>query len=204
VLYTLISRNDRLDRRLLLGVLGGFAGLSLIVGFGGSVGRGASLPSRLGGDLGALVTASTWAFYSHLLRPMTRKYSPLRITAYVMTVGAVGLMPLGLIQQASQGLPSWHNPAWLGFLYATFLSVAFTNVLWFTAIRRQGATRALVYTYLEPFLGVLFAELTLGERAQAAQWLGGLVVVGAVLLSRAPRAEAAASPLDEVAEPPPA
>jgi drug/metabolite transporter (DMT)-like permease len=71
--------------------------------------------------------------------------------------------------------------------------VSLTNILYFTAIHRVGASRAALYTYLEPFLGVLFAVVLLGDRVTFPQLAGGAIIVGAVALGR-PRRLAVAEP----------
>ena len=43
-----------------------------------------------------------------------------------------------------------------------------TNILWFTAIDRVGATRSALYANLQPFLGAVFALLILSEEFTAA------------------------------------
>ena len=68
--------------------------------------------------------------------------------------------------------------AWLGLLYAAILSVTVTNILYFTAIHRIGASRAALFTYMEPFLGVLFAVILLGDAVTLLQLAGGAVDPG--------------------------
>ena len=73
------------------------------------------------------------------------------------------------------------------------LNVSVTNILRFTAIHRVGASRTALYTYLEPFLGALFAVLMLGDRVTLLQFAGGAIVVTAVAFGR-PRQLAVAEP----------
>lgn len=62
-----------------------------------------------------------------------------------------------------------------------------TNLLYFTAMGRIGASRAAIYQYLQAFLGVLFAILLLGEGVGVVQLAGGAIVVASVILSRSSR-----------------
>ena len=64
------------------------------------------------------------------------------------------------------------------------LNVSVTNILRFTAIHRVGASRTALYTYLEPFLGALFAVLMLVDRVTLLQFAGGAIVVTAVAFGR--------------------
>jgi drug/metabolite transporter (DMT)-like permease len=71
------------------------------------------------------------------------------------------------------------------------LSFVITNVLWFTAIDRVGANRASLYANLQPFLGALFAVLTLNETMGTLQIVGGAVIAAGILLARQRRAPVA-------------
>ena len=59
-----------------------------------------------------------------------------------------------------------------------------TNILYFTAIHRIGASRAALFTYLEPFLGVLIAVILLRDTVTVLQLVGGAVVLGSVAIGR--------------------
>lgn len=180
---------ERLDLRHWGGVLAGLAGVALIVVGGQAAAGGGSLL----GDAFALGTAVTWAVYSVLIRPLMQRYSALQLSAFMMTVGTAILVPFAIPQLVTQDWSHVRAPAIAGLLYATFFSVVLTNVLYFTAIHRVGAARASLYTYLEPFLGVLFAVVLLGEHVAIVQLAGGLVVVGAIVLGR-PRQPTIAEP----------
>jgi drug/metabolite transporter (DMT)-like permease len=81
----------------------------------------------------------------------------------------------------------WSEPnalAWAALLYGLVFSLVITNVLWFTAIDRVGATRSALYANLQPFLGAVFALLVLSEELGPLQVAGGLVIGAGIVLSR--------------------
>lgn len=186
----ILGRQERLALHHWIGVAVGLVGVVLIV-FGGSRGEAGS-PTFLGEVL-ALVTAASWALYTVLIRPLMARYSALSISSFMMVAGTVALVPFALPDLLATSWAAVPGQAWLGLLYAALLSVSLTNILWFTAIGRVGASRAAIYTYLEPFLGVMFATLLIGERATGLQLLGGVVVIAAIVVAR-PRREAIAEP----------
>ena len=59
-----------------------------------------------------------------------------------------------------------------------------TNVLWFTAIRRVGPSRATLFANLQPFLAVLFAVVLLSEGLGALQVAGGVFIGAGILIGR--------------------
>ena len=56
------------------------------------------------GELGALATALSWAVYSVLIRPLMRRYSALQLSAFVMVVGTLILVPFSVPSVRHAGL----------------------------------------------------------------------------------------------------
>ena len=183
------TRQERLALHHWIGVGTGLLGVSLIVIGGGGRVDSPSFP----GVVLALATAASWAVYSVLIRPLMARYTALSLSTFMMVVGTLALAPFALPEIASTDWRAVPGEAWLGLLYAALLSVSLTNILYFTAIRRVGASRAALYTYLQPFLAVMFATLLLRESAAPLQLAGGLVVIAAILVAR-PRRRTIAEP----------
>ena len=57
------------------------------------------------------------------------------------------------------------------------------NLLWFIAIHKAGSARAVALMPLQPFLGVLFSALLLGERLDWKEGVGGVIIVIAVAVA---------------------
>ncbi|MGH2408184.1 MAG: DMT family transporter [Candidatus Limnocylindrales bacterium] len=185
-----LTRQEKLALHHWIGVGIGLLGVALIV-LGGSNADGDS-PTFLGEVL-ALTTAASWAIYSVIIRPLMARYTALSLSSFMMVVGTVALLPFALPDLATTNWSAIPAQAWLGLLYAALFSVSLTNILYFTAIGRVGASRAALFTYLEPFLGVLFATLLLSEHATTIQLAGGVGVVAAILVAR-PRRRTIAEP----------
>jgi len=175
-----LTRQERVARTLWVGLGAGLVGVTHIVVGGGEAVGGLSVV----GELGALATALSWAVYSVLIRPLMRRYSALQLSAFVMVVGTLILVPLSVPSVASQDWSAVPPDAWVGLVYAAILSVTVTNILYFTAIHRIGASRAALFTYLEPFLGVLIAVILLHDTVTVLQLVGGAVVLGSVVIGR--------------------
>ncbi len=189
-LIALATRQEQLDAAHWVALVAGIGGVALVVLGGAHAGLGAV---SFGGEALALATAASWAGYSVLIRPLMARYSALALSAFMMVVGTLALVPFALPQLAGQDWGAVPGDAWLALAYAAILSVSLTNILYFTAIHRVGASRAALYTYLEPFLGVLFAVLLLADRVTLPQLVGGGIIVAAVALGR-PRRLAVAEP----------
>ena len=119
-----------------------------------------------------------------LLRPLMARYSAERLSAAVLLTGSAMLIPVSLPQLAEQDWGAPNGNAWLALGYSLVFSLLVTNVLWFDAIHRVGAARATIFLYLEPFCVALIAMAVLGEHVSAAEWVGGVVILGGVLVAR--------------------
>ena len=69
-------------------------------------------------------------------------------------------------------------------VFATLGPLVVTNVLWFHSLDRIGASRATLATNLQPFVAAIFAVVLLGERIDAVQVVGGLLIGAGILAAR--------------------
>ena len=157
-----------------------FGGVALVAAGGGSV---AGDPT---GIALALMSSATWALYGVAIVPLMRRYSPYRISAVGLLLGALLVLPTAAPQIASQdfGLDPW---IWVIFAVAVLGPLVLTNVLYFTAIDRVGPSRSALFTNLQPFLGAVFAVLLLSETITAAQFAGGALIAVGIALARRPQ-----------------
>jgi drug/metabolite transporter (DMT)-like permease len=173
-----LTEVERLTKRFVAAAGVSFLGVLLVAL--GAHGEVAGSPK---GILLALLGSATWAVYSVAIAPLMRTYSPFRISALALLMGAALILPTAAPQLADQ---DWD----LSPLVWTILGVSIigplviTNVLWFTAIDRVGPSRASLYANLQPFLGALFALLLLSEEMTVLQVVGGLAIAAGIALSR--------------------
>jgi drug/metabolite transporter (DMT)-like permease len=149
-----------------------------------ALGASGGITGDLGGILLGLAASATWAAYSVAMGPLMRRYSPYRISAFMLLVGSVPLLISSATQLASQDWSEIGSLAWAAFFYSLFFSLVFTNIMWFTAIDRVGAARASLYANLQPFLGAFFALVVLSEEMGTLQFAGGFVIGAGILLAR--------------------
>jgi drug/metabolite transporter (DMT)-like permease len=141
---------------------------------------------RVFGDALALLTAATWAGYSVVITPLMRRYSPFRISSLVLLIGWLPLAITGAHQTVSQTF-HFGTLMWVAFAFAVVGPLFLTNILWFTAISRVGPSRASLFSNLQPFFGVLFALVLLGEHLTRWEVIGGVAILGAVVAERSQR-----------------
>lgn len=148
------------------------------------IGSGATLSfSSLLGDIFGLGAAVTWGGYSVLIRPLLQRYSATHVSAVMMLVGTPLIAILGLPQLLTQDFSVLSGGAWFGLGYALVASLIVANLLWFIAIHKAGAARAVALMPLQPFLGVVFSALLLAERLDWKQLVGGAIIIAGTTIA---------------------
>jgi drug/metabolite transporter (DMT)-like permease len=175
-------RIERLRLRHWLATIISFSGVALV-----ALGSSGGLGGDLGGILLGLAASVTWALYSVAMEPLMQRYSPYRISAFMLLAGSVPLLLSAVHQLGTQDWSALGGLAWAAFVYSLFFSLVFTNVMWFTAIDRVGAARASLYANLQPFLGAFFALVVLSEEMGSLQVAGGFVIGAGILVARLAR-----------------
>ena len=190
VLLAALFLGERLTRRKLFATGAALAGCALTVGTGISGGRPLGL---------ALVVLAMLALSGYIVasRPIMAALPAhgsaavtLTSTALILTAAALGFDDLRL-EGGTRGL-----------VYVLLLSIVCTALpitLFLVGIRHVGAGRAAVYSTIEPLVTVALAAIVLHERIGALQYLGGGLILAAILWLRAERplpSSEAPTPLD--------
>src|SRR6059058_5251840 len=176
---------ERLPHPFWIGAAVTFLGVALIALANGGVG------SSLNGTLIAIGMAFTWACYTIAIAPLMRRYSPYRISALVLAIGWVPLALVSIPQLRDQQF-SFGWKVWLAFAYAVVGPLFLTNILWFTAIARVGASRASLFANLQPFFAVFFALILLKESLHTLEIAGGVLIFAGIAFERIARRPLAA------------
>jgi drug/metabolite transporter (DMT)-like permease len=168
---------EHLSSRFWIAALVSFAGVTLV-----AVGSGGSLSANLKGDTLAVGGAATWAAYSVAIGPLMRRYSPFRLSAVFLLSVTPLLVLAGSHQLAHQSF-DFGALVWIGFAFAVLGPLVITNLLWFTAIDRVGASRASLFANLQPFLAAIIALVLLSEPITTVQIIGGVGIATGIALS---------------------
>lgn len=121
-----------------------------------------------------------------------RDVPALSSTFYIM-LGA-GLT-LAVIHLRVNHLPQGANP-WLVVAATAFLSTLLAMAFFLSALQKISSAEASILSAAEPVTGIALAGLFLGEMLRPAQWLGGALVLGGmILVATAPGKRVIAEPV---------
>ena len=169
--------NERVTVARLIGLVVGFVGVAILVGFDpAELGRG-DLVAKLA-LLGATLSYAVGAVYAKRnvrgLRPMIPAVSQVGFALAISGVLALVVeRPFGL----TVGLDAWFAVVWLGLLGSGAAYLVF-----FRLLGRWGATRTSLVAYLLPVFGIALGAIVLGEPLDAALLVGTALIIGGVAL----------------------
>jgi drug/metabolite transporter (DMT)-like permease len=137
------------------------------------------------GNVLMFISAVLWGIYTSMAKRVAT-YDPLQVTAGIISVGAVMLLPLAAFEVGAAGMPSIDLQAWFGMAYLGAGASGLAYMMYSAALKHVDASEAGVYTNLIPIVGVI-TGIMLGEPLSARAIIGGVVVlVGVWLTSRQP------------------
>lgn len=181
-LLAAVILGDRPTARYLLALPVALLGVAVVIAQG-NVGKLVSLHIAQG-DFMMLGANLSWALYNVLGRRYMPQGSPLGSTAWVMSVGAGLLLCIAL----GSGTPLGTFGAKAGVAMAVIVTggTVLAYLFWTIGITRLGAAHTAIFLNLVPVFAILLGVFS-GAPPSVAQVSGGLLVLGGVMISMAPR-----------------
>src|SRR5438034_1214406 len=93
------------------------------------------------------------------------------------------LVPLGFLEKGYADVAGWSAAVWLNVLYLALAGSVASFIVFYWVVRRVGAGVAAMTSYLVPVLTLAMAVVFLGDRPQALQLVGGVVILAGVRLA---------------------
>lgn len=174
-----VLKKDEVTRKAWLGIILAFAGVFLVTV--GGEGKLSFAGSKTTGDLLTIAAAMALSLYTVLSRDLLERYSPLRLTAITMLFGMGGLWIFAGRKVVAQNWASLSLTQWGVIVYSATFAVVVGYVIWFTAVRTIGPTRAAVFNNMTPIVAFSVALILLGEPVSWLQVIGGVTVITGVV-----------------------
>ena len=181
ILLSYFLGHERPSGLVWLGVSATLSGMVLVVVGGGGLALGGG---TLVGDLLMIASAIGWSMYTVGSRNLIQRYGPMRVTAWTLWVGTIGLVAAGLPGLSRTDFGRLSPLAWGAVFYAGFVSLTVAYLLWYRGVQRIGSARTAVYSNMVPVVAMLVAWLWLGERPTLLQVVGATVILGGISVAR--------------------
>ena len=168
---------ESLTARKVVGLLLGFAGVVVLVGWDPVPLNGAVLLA-----VGAMLAASlSYAVGGVYVKRTFAGVSPLAMTIGQQGAAAVILLPLAAVSLPGEAPPL---PAALSALALALLCTAVAYLLYFRLIENVGPTKTLAVTFLIPVFGLLFGVVLLDEPVGLGTLVGfAIISLGVALVT---------------------
>lgn len=167
---------ERASRRRIWALGTALGGIGLVLS-GAASGR-----FNLTGALLAIGAAVVYTVYILVGDQTTADVPPLALAALVCT-GAFGtFLVAGLFRGNPSRVFDFAPAGWLWLVAISLISTVAAILFFFAGLSRVGPSVASILSILEPVVTVLAAALVFGEQLSPIQWLGGALVLSAVLI----------------------
>ena len=168
----LLTKDERLTRARLSGILIGFSGVAVIIG----VDSLHSLGSNTLAQFAVLAAAFSYACAGVFGR---MGVAPMVTATGQVTASAILLIPIMLVIDKPWTLAMPDLPVRLAVIALALVSTALAYVIYFRILATAGATNLLLVTFLIPVSAIMFGAFFLGEQLARKDFIGmGLICLG--------------------------
>ena len=131
-----------------------------------------------------LLACLSSSFYNVYSKRLLRRFTPLEVLVFGYSIAVVISLPLLIwVEPLTMAQIRGYTAAtWFSVMILSVFSWGIAMVLWMFLLKRLDVSQASVSVYLLPFLGVLIASLTLGERITLTMLSGGLMTLAGTIL----------------------
>ncbi|MGH6892515.1 MAG: DMT family transporter, partial [Dongiaceae bacterium] len=164
-----LTRDERLSKSRVVGVLVGLAGVVVLMGPQALAG----LDKDVVAQLAVLSAAISYAFAAIFGRRFRRMgVRPLATAAGQVTASSLLLLPVALLVDRPWTLPLPSLPVWGAVIGLALLSTALAYVVYFRILASAGAVNLSLVTFLIPPGAILLGVAFLHEHLEATDFLG--------------------------------
>lgn len=172
---------EKLTLRQAIGTMLGFVGIAAVVAGGLNV---ANAPEHHTIGIAIMALAGIlWASYAVFSKPLLKHYSPLKVTAWIHTLGAIVLIPVGAPAALQVDWANMSLITWGCLIHFSLLAGVYAFVVWYRGVQTIGSSRTVLFQYCVPLVATVLAYLLLKEVPTWLQIAGIVVTLTGVNLA---------------------
>lgn len=183
---------ERLKVKTLVGIALSIIGI-LFVTAGGGQQISFTLATTRGNAI-ILLSAVVFAYGTYKSKSLLTRYSPLQVSTYSITAGAVVLALFSTPTLLNQDWLSVRGSGWGGIFYSAILASVLGYYIWTQGVQKLGSTRTAIYGNLSPLIAMLAGWGLLQEHLTPLQLLGATCIIAGIYVSRTARTRPHPSP----------
>jgi drug/metabolite transporter (DMT)-like permease len=179
-----LTRDEKLTKGKLAGVVVGFAGVAVMIGVGALHALGADVVAQLS-SLGAALSYAFGGVYGRRFR--TLGIPPMAAATGQLTASSLMLIPVMVVVDQPWILPMPSSATVVAVLGLALLATALAYLLYFRILATAGATNLLLVTFLIPATAILLGIVVLGEHLEPRHLAGmALIALGLAAIDGRP------------------
>ena len=181
----LLARLARLEfpsRRAWVGMAVALAGVMMVSAGGGKEFSFASKTLR--GDAITFAGTFGWSWYSVLVKPLLRRYSSLKITAWTMLTGTFFLTLASIPELRAQDWTKVGPGHWAALVFSGALAITGAYIIWNWGLGKLGMARTAAYQNLSPIWAGITGWLWLSEPWNWMRLTGAVAVLAGLAVVR--------------------
>ena len=175
-----IILKERMQKRMVFGILLGLIGTALLILYGKSAGN-ATNPTL--GNFLVFINATSYGLYLVIVKKLMDKYNPFNFAKWIYLIGFIMVLPFGWNQFQAVDWTSMPMDIYWKIGFVVVFSTFGTYMLNLLSMRELKPTTVAVFVYLQPFFATVFAislgkdELTLVKIVSAILIFTGVYLV---------------------------
>jgi drug/metabolite transporter (DMT)-like permease len=174
-----IAGHDRLSLARWAGAALSFSGIYTLVGL-----RAELSTATFAGDAMSFGAMLCWSLYSVAAQPLLKRHSPLVVTGWAMISGTILYLGFAVVPMMRTDWAEISLISWVLMSLSALLALAFSYIVWYTAVQKIGSARTAIYSNLTPIVAMIVAAVWLAEPITRTQILGAALVLSGIALTR--------------------
>jgi drug/metabolite transporter (DMT)-like permease len=169
--------DEKISTNKVIGVMVGFIGVAILVGFDPGVLAGTDVTAALA-LIGSSISYAAGGVYARRFATGLRPMIPAMVqVGFALLITAV----MALLFESPLAFP-WRFDAILAVIWLGLLGSGAAYLVFFRLLGRWGATRTSLVAYLLPVYGIALGAMVLNEKVDARLVLGTLLVIAGIAL----------------------
>ena len=174
-----IAGHDRLTTARWAGAALSLSGIYTLVGL-----RAELSTATLAGDAMIFGAMLCWSVYSVAAAPLLERHSPLVVTGWAMISGTLVYLVVAVVPMLRTDWAAISSLSWALMTASALLALAFSYIVWYTAVQKIGSARTAIYSNLTPIVAMIVAAAWLGEAITPTQIAGAALILGGIAVTR--------------------
>lgn len=189
--------HERIERNRLIGIVIGAVGAIILIG-GTASANTAAAPNRLLGNLLFLICLACESYYTVRGGLFLKRNDSISMMLLVNSISMIVWVPIIAWYIVSGQFPQFDNATLLSTFYLALVPSVLCYFLWFHAVQQVGATVAGVALLFQPVVGAILGITMLGDPITWPLVSGGVLIIGALVITSLPPQPAVATIIAEV------